>query len=88
MKSSLFSRILSDNDSDAALLDAWIAERNADLALRAVQDADLPFSVNSERLAESVKPHNADVRPGQIRVLSPKYVSDHDAIPYVAVLER
>lgn len=88
MKTSLFSRILSDNDQDAARLDAWLAERNSDLALRATQAEDLSFSVDSERLGKAAAPHDGDVRPGQIRILSPKFVADCETIPYIAVLEH
>ncbi len=88
MKTSLVSRILSDNDADASLLDAWLAERDADLALRKVPDSDDSSTVDVDRLRKAVSPYDADVRPGQIRILSPKFVSDDDAIPYVAVLDR
>lgn len=88
MKTTLFSRILTDNDADAALLDAWSAERDADLALRNAPDESTPFTVDVERLEHSASPHDADVKPGQIRILSPQFVSGDGAIPYVAVLDR
>ena len=88
MKTSLVSRILSDDDADAALLDAWFAERDADLALREVPDSDASSTVDADRLRKAVSPCDADVRPGQIRILSPKFVADDGAIPYVAVLDR
>ena len=88
MNASLFSRILSGNDADAALLDAWLAERDADLSLREVPDAEPSFTVDVERLRAAAASYDADVRPGQIRILSPQFVADADAIPYVAVLDR
>ncbi len=88
MNTSLFSRIMSDNDADAALLDAWLAEREADLALREVQDAELAFTVDADRLAAAAAPFDGNVEPGQIRILSPEFVFGDGAIPYVAVLDR
>lgn len=88
MKEKLFSRILADNDADAALLDAWLAERDADLALREAPDEPVPFTVDAERLADAADPYDEDVRPGQIRALSTEYVSDDLAFPFVAVLDR
>lgn len=88
MNSSFFSRILSDNDDDAALLDAWLAERNADLALRQMQNDPVPFMVDAERLGKAAPPHDNVVESGQIRILSPKFINDEIAIPYVAVLDR
>ena len=88
MNTSLFSRILSDNDADAALLDAWLAERDADLALREVPDAEPAFTVDSGRLAAAAAPFDGNVKPGQIRILSPTFISGDGAIPYVAVLDR
>lgn len=88
MNTSLLSRIFSDNPSDAALLDAWLAERDADLAMRALDDEPLPFTVDAERLGQAAAPHDTEVQPGQIRVLSPKFVADNNAFPYIAVLDH
>lgn len=88
MNTSLFSRIFSDNDRHAAQLDAWLAERKIDLALRGDNNRKLDFFVDGERLGKAAAPHDGDVRPGQIRILSPKFVADSDTIPYIAVLEH
>ena len=88
MKTSLFSRILSDNDEDAALLDAWLSERHADKALQPLENDQAPFSVDAQRLGKAAAPHDKGVAPGQIRILSPKLVCGDDAIPYIAVLDH
>ncbi len=88
MKPDLFSRFLSDTDADAEWLDAWLAERDADLSLRSLSDDPLPFTVDAERLAAATAPFDGTVEPGQIRILSPEFVSGDGAIPYVAVLDR
>ena len=88
MKTSLFSRILCDSDSDAGVLDAWLSERNADLRLDSLPDEPLPFTVDAERLAAAVAPRDPAVEPGQIRILSPSLVADDFAFPFVAVLDR
>ncbi len=88
MKTSLFSRILTDNAGDAAKLDSWIAEREIDIALRGHNDDPLPFTVDAVRLANAASPHDdALVAPGQIRILSADFVSDGIATPYIAVLD-
>lgn len=88
MKNTLFSRILSDTDADAELLDAWLAEREIDRSLRSLPDDPLPFTVDAKRLAAATAPFDGNVEPGQIRILSTEFVSGEDAIPFVAVLDR
>ena len=88
MKNTLFSRILSDTDADAEKLDAWLSEREADRSLRSLPDDPLPFTVDAERLAAAVAPFDGDVEPGQIRILSAKFFSGDNALPFVAVLDR
>lgn len=88
MKYALFSRILSDTDADAELLDAWLSEREADRSLRSLPDDPLPFTVDAERLADAAAPFDGTVEPGQIRILSTEFVSGGDALPFVAVLDR
>ena len=88
MKNTLFSRILSDTDADAARLDAWLAERNTDLALRSLPEEPLPFTVDAKRLAAAAAPFDKNVEPGQIRILSDKFVSGDADLPFLAVLDR
>ena len=88
MKTSLYSRILTDSDADAALLDAWLSERSAEEAIAAVSDAPVGFTVDARRLGEAADPHDDDVHPGQIRVLSPDLIAGEDTFPYVAVLDH
>ncbi len=88
MKTDLFSRILSDTDADSELLDAWLVERETDLSLRSLADDPLPFTVDAKRLAAATAPFDGNVESGQIRILSSELVSDDDAIPFVAVLDR
>ena len=88
MKTSLFSRIFTDNADDAEKLDNWIAEREIDIALREHNDDPLPFTVDADRLANAASSHDDLIEPGQIRILSADFVSDGIATPYIAVLDR
>lgn len=83
-----FSRIITDNDEDAAVLDQWIEEREIDKMLRGRSDDPLPFIVNVSRLAKAGSPFDEHVESGQIRILSSSLVADDTVMPYVAVLER
>jgi hypothetical protein len=83
-----FSRIITDNDEDAAVLDQWIEEREIDKILRCRSDEPLPFVVDASRLAKAGSPFDEHVESGQIRILSSSLVADDTVIPYVAVLER
>lgn len=88
MNTSLYSRILSENDADAALLDAWLMERSVEKALSAVPDEPMPCTVDARRLGQSADSYDNHVEPGQIRLLSTEFVADDGVIPYVAVLDR
>lgn len=91
MNTSLLSRILTDDEKDAVLLDRWRAERAAEKALATAWENDAPrtppATVDIERLAAAVDPYDSALEPGQIRILAPELTADPGNIPYVAVLE-
>ncbi|MBR4170795.1 MAG: hypothetical protein IKR48_04005 [Kiritimatiellae bacterium] len=89
-ENSLYASLLSDTPEDAIMLDAWLDERTADLE-RTMDN--LPEEIksvrqNNRRLACSVGSFDKEIAPGQIRILSKRFTTDPDVIPYVAVLEE
>lgn len=88
MNNMAFSIMLTDDENEAAILDAWLRERDLDVYLRSQCDDPLPFSVDTDRLKKAAAPHDKNVASGQIRVLSPNLISGNGSMPYIAVLDR
>lgn len=89
-KPSEYALLMTSNQEDAVLLDAWIDER---IAEKEVQAAELPEEIASvrqdnARLARASGGYDAEITAGEIRILSKRYVKNPDDIPYVAVLGK
>lgn len=84
-----YADLFCTNSSDSLLLDAWLKERLADSPVEMNDSEDMGETEDKQRLGDvAAKSYDADIAPGQIRILSYRFVKDHQKIPYVAVLDR
>lgn len=87
---STYAYLMTNTPEEAALLDEWIDEREAEIR---VAKTELPEEIkntqHSQKDIDDVRgEYDDDIQPGQIRILSKRFTEDPDVIPYVGVLER
>jgi len=86
---STYASLLAETPDEAKMVERWLEERNVDIELRVEAQKTMPSLPVEDRptLAKACDQYNADIQPGQIRILSKRFTEDPDVIPYVAVLE-
>ena len=89
-ETSLYAKLLADTSADAELIDAWLDERENDEDQAAVElPAELSgVTCDADRLAASSNGYHPEIAPGQLRILSKRFINERGQIPYVLVLER
>ena len=87
---STYAALLTGTPDEAMLLDEWLDERSAerDVAIATLDKEIAGVTQDGEKLAAACDEYDADVQPGQIRILSKRFTGDSDVIPYIAVLEK
>jgi len=85
---SAYAMMLTDNGPDAELLDAWLSERIDSQTEGGTSDALPAGSADGTGLGDACLPYDETVCPGQVRILSKRFVADPQKVPYVAVIEQ
>lgn len=83
---SVYASLLSATPSDAENLASWLADREAENEAKMME---VDETVQDEKLMATVSGrYDEEIAVSQIRILSKRYTSEPDIIPYVAVIDK
>lgn len=87
---TVYASLLAERPEDVAVIASWLAERaRAEAAsLQEAAEDTSSFIQDNVRLAEASGGYDVGIASGQIRILSKRFTSDPDVVPFVAVLEE
>ena len=85
---NVYASLFTDTPADAELFAAWLDEREADREILEMASGDEAVIVDSRVLANACSGYSPDIAPRQIRILSKRYVTDPQVVPFVAVIEK
>lgn len=88
MGENIYASLFAGTRADAELLAAWLDEREAERDIREMASVDESVKVDPRALAGVRDGYSPDVASGQIRILSKRYVTDPQIVPFVVVLEK
>ena len=85
---NIYASLFADTPADKELLAAWLDEREAERDILEMASEDEVAEVDSKALAGACGGYSPDIAPGQIRILSKRYVLDPQVVPFVTVIEQ
>ena len=88
IEKNVYASLLTDTSAGAEMLAEWLDEREAEQDVREMSSEDAPGNVDRRALAAACGEYSPDIAPGQIRILSKRYVADPLIVPFVAVVEK
>ncbi|MBO4287179.1 MAG: hypothetical protein J5985_03315 [Kiritimatiellae bacterium] len=87
-ETSVYASLFTDTSADAALFAAWFAERESERDIREMASEDEDGKMDVKRLVAASGGYSPDIEAGQIRILSKRFVTNPQIVPFVAVIEK